>query len=225
MIYSTVLSVLVNTVIQSYFQDSRCMFLFYDDFQNFEYQGNIPIVNIKINQTIINDLIFQSYGCQIFLINHSNASHIIVQLEHQMKLHDDRFNFRKYLIIPTENYKNLETDIFALSILQYIVDLLVIIPDDNSTVIEECEDYFELFCTSQVNYKLLTHSYVGKQNNNSPKILDVWLSENETFLHQEDLYPDKITDQEGRVLRCATFNYKPYSILGNFIPNSNRNVI
>ncbi|XP_044265395.1 uncharacterized protein LOC123011820 [Tribolium madens] len=85
--------------------------------------------------------------------------------------------------------------------LQYVSDLLLVLPNkENGT------EYFEI----------ITHQY-GHQNKkkiNKTLLLDVWYSHNYSFLHGKDLFPNKLSNQNGRQLKIGTFTYEPYSIIG-----------
>ncbi|KAF5307157.1 hypothetical protein FQR65_LT00673 [Abscondita terminalis] len=206
MISSIFLKVLLSTIVHKYLQNSTCLIIISQNSDNYVLSSTIPIVNVQVtDNTIQNKLLFRNYGCQAILIVHQNSSLILQQLEYQMKMHNDRFNSRKYLIVADD------TDIFLLSELEYIVDFLLIVPANSSE--EECILLNDL-CWVHGIFELVTHKYVGAVNNSFLVTLDFWSTRNNSFAYGNNLYPDKLSNQRGRELRCATFTYKPYSIVG-----------
>lgn len=74
---------------------------------------------------------------------------------------------------------------------------------------------------SQINddvvYELWTHEFGGPENNfRNPILVDVWFSKNYSFLYNNNLYPDKISDQKGKALKVAAITYPPYTVVGKF---------
>ncbi|KAI2473956.1 Ionotropic receptor 41a.3, partial [Diabrotica virgifera virgifera] len=55
-------------------------------------------------------------------------------------------------------------------------------------------------------------------NNCEKVLLDVWYSKNKSFVFDNNLYPDKLKNQMGRVLKLATMHYVPYNIIEGFTP-------
>ena len=62
--------------------------------------------------------------------------------------------------------------------------------------------------------QIVTHKFVGK-NPSSEAVLDVWVTDGQQagFLACADLFPDKMRNMEGRVVRGTTFNYVPFFVL------------
>ncbi|RZB40638.1 hypothetical protein BDFB_004034, partial [Asbolus verrucosus] len=104
------------------------------------------------------------------------------------------FNGRKYVIIQED-----VSNIFTSEELDHICNLLVIVPTN---------------CFEKESYDLMTHLYRHKSRSREPEILDKWFSDNSSFLYGNNLFPDKLSDQNGRQLRIGTFTYEPYSIAG-----------
>ncbi|XP_031345035.1 glutamate receptor isoform X2 [Photinus pyralis] len=195
----TMLHVLMNTIINEYFGNSYCIIILADQTGALNYRGNIPIVNIHpINAEVNDSIAYHGHGCQDIVIDHDDPLKVFESFEFNLRLHKARFNFRRYLIPAGD------MSIFNSTNLEYVVNLLVIVPDDTES---NC-------------FKLVTHQYVGQSGNNDPRILDYWFGHNQSFLHGNDLFPDKLRNQQGRTLRCATFNYKPYSIIENSPPTA-----
>lgn len=61
-------------------------------------------------------------------------------------------------------------------------------------------------------YDLITSRFVTQNNHSDPRFLDTFDGSTEKFMENANLFPDKFSDLEGRVVRLALFNYKPYTI-------------
>jgi hypothetical protein len=187
-------NILVNFIIDHYHGDRRCLFIFTDD--DLDYGGAVPAVRIKMTAGKIDyDLIFNYNGCQSVVVYVADPVEVFVEFEHQIRHHLERFNTRRFLIVPRTLDEDFDKRFFALKELNFVSDLLVVLPR---------EEVFEL----------KTHRYVGVSDNNQPVLLDRWFPENQSFAFGSDLYPDKLTNQFGRALRMATFTYEPYSVIG-----------
>ncbi|KYB26331.1 hypothetical protein TcasGA2_TC034795 [Tribolium castaneum] len=123
------------------------------------------------------------------LIHHENASDIFVQFENLIRLHSERFNARRYIVTGQNSLQILLT-----KELEYVSDLLLVVPNDG--------EYFEM----------ITHTYGHKIN--EPVLLDIWYSHNYTFERGNDMFPNKLSNQNGRTFKIGTFTYEPYSITG-----------
>lgn len=51
------------------------------------------------------------------------------------------------------------------------------------------------------------------QEQQTPVLVDIW--RNGEFVFRQPFFSQELTNLKGRVLKMATFNYPPYSILGN----------
>lgn len=202
------LNILIKTIFSIYYKDSICAFVISDTKNGIDYQGWLPIVNIKKNNVSVLEIESLLWnGCQDVVIHTENPSHAIEAFEAAIKLQVQRFNDRRYLILPSASSEGL-ADLPSLPALQFVPDVLVAVPqiDYNAShrLIGDCETTFQL----------ITHRFVGTTGNEDIVQLDVWHSRNFSFETGANLFPDKITDMQGRIFKMATFNYKPYSIVG-----------
>lgn len=62
------------------------------------------------------------------------------------------------------------------------------------------------------SFDLITSQFVGRFNNTSPMLLDTFYGRNTTFKQNANLFPDKLSNLQQRVVRLALFNYKPYTV-------------
>nr|XP_015837564.1 PREDICTED: uncharacterized protein LOC103313750 [Tribolium castaneum] len=187
----TNLNVLLQILLKTYFLNTRCIFLFTDS--TIDLQVETPIVYFKVSNTLNPSLIFQHHGCQNILIHHENASDIFVQFENLIRLNNERFNERKYIVTGHNSLKILLT-----KQLEYVSDLLLVVPKQTG------------------HYELITHVYRHQNRSkiNEPVLLDVWYSQNHSFRQENDLFPNKLTNQNQRVLKIGTLSYEPYSVIG-----------
>lgn len=99
------LNVLVNIIINTYYNNSNCAFLITTANGGFNYQGLLPIINIKLEENA-NELVdiqkMLQYGCQDVIIQTDNPEVTINNFEAEIKLQVQRFNERRYFVLPTE---------------------------------------------------------------------------------------------------------------------------
>lgn len=61
-------------------------------------------------------------------------------------------------------------------------------------------------------FDLITTKFVSRFNSTDAVLLDTFYGENGTFQQNANLFPDKINNLDGRIVRLALFNYKPYAV-------------
>lgn len=160
----------------------------------------MPFVNLKItNGSIQSDLFFRSHGCQGIATQTKNILTVFENVEKGIRKRLERFNNRRYLFLPSSYDGAKEIEVFQSKELQFVADILVLRYTEEK---------------SEGVYEFLTHKYTGVGNNNEVIVLDKWFASNSSFLNGNNLYPDKISDMQGRTLRLATFTYLPYSFIG-----------
>lgn len=199
------INILINLIISRYYNNSRCLIYFTDNNTTL-FPTKIPTIQIYVTQNNIQpDIIFNSFGCQGVIIYARNISGILSNFEREIRLHNDRFNYRRYLFVPTDFDKFDTEEFFGLTELDNICDLVLLqpIPKRNCSLIEHSDEIFEI----------KTHKYVGTENNNHPMVLDKWFMGNTSFLYGVNLFPDKMKNQLGRPLKLATLPFQPYSIV------------
>lgn len=60
-------------------------------------------------------------------------------------------------------------------------------------------------------FLLWTQEFVGKESYLNPILLDTFLA-NQSFQNNEELYPDKLRDLKGKVVKVSSIVYVPYVI-------------
>lgn len=195
------INILSNLIIKTYFQDSNCLFIFTDKENAFQYVGDLPVVNVETKMSNLSPNIFlQHFGCHGIIIRSDHPVSQFKSFEREIKFAKERFNSRKFLLLPGNNMKENFSDILQCPELMYVADLDIVelTNNDNGFI-----------------FTIWTHFYVGIKSEEK-KVLDVWFSNNSTFLYENNLYPDKLSNQMGRNIRMATFLYEPYSIVGKY---------
>ncbi|XP_017772527.1 PREDICTED: uncharacterized protein LOC108559691 [Nicrophorus vespilloides] len=202
------LNILANFILAEYFDDSRCVLIFSDN-NRFDFDGVLGAIQITVNNATFDpDVIFHKYfGCQGMLVNVDNPATMLNEIEYQIQHHQDRFNKRRYLFIPTETQEEDMFDIFNLTAIEFIADMLIIKEKPNFVGDIDKWGFDEDFVL-----QLYTHRFVGYEDTNERVLIDEWYSRNQSFLQGNYLYPEKIYNGYGRKFRIATFHYKPYAI-------------
>lgn len=184
---------------------------------DFYFETSIPMVNLKlINNSFDGDYFRRGYGCLGFVLIVNEPCKLFQYIEYKIRHSEERFNNRKYLILPGNEY--LEENVmclFQLEEIEYVADMVIVLPTN------EVNDAFQINSTINdvavlenfVNFELITHKYIGDVHNEMV-LLDKWFSRNQSFLYGNNLYPNKLTNQQGRAIRIATFTYPPYAIPG-----------
>ncbi|XP_071051740.1 probable glutamate receptor [Onthophagus taurus] len=202
---NSILITLSTIIIENYLnkETTNCLYVINDETSMFEYKGELPIVLLNVESFKRYPKIYTKFYCENFILSTKNPKQDFITVESSIKRGHNRFNTRKYLILPTEGFLKNTTEVFNSKEIDYVSDIVAIFPDNNE--IEE-----------EITWKLYTHKYVGIINFNEIYILDEWFGKNSSFLYGNDLYPDKLTNQHGRTLRIGTITYKPYAIIDYF---------
>lgn len=70
----------------------------------------------------------------------------------------------------------------------------------------------ETTTTNTNSYNLVTSKFVGQFNNTSSILMDIFYGETISFMHNRNLFLNKLSNLEKRIIKFAIFNYKPYTI-------------
>lgn len=208
---NTSLHFLLNLIVSTYLQTSRCLMVFS---KNFDLTVEVAFVRINVAEdcTISSDIVFRDHGCQDIIIETECPREVLENFEELIRKHKERFTFRRFLVVGNGNVKQFQK-FFTSDSLRFISDLLFVFPMFTTREKEIKKTITKL--GDIVSYELWTHKFTGAGNDyRNPEMLDVWFSENSSFLYNNFLYPDKIYDQMGKTLRVAAFTYLPYSIIG-----------
>lgn len=205
---------LVSYIIRHYFNDTGCILIFRDEICQLNFQIDIPLINVNLRNGKVDAKInFNQFGCQGIIICTEKAQETFTSFEYNIKFKLDRLNKRRYFIIAHNNDNSIVKDIFSLQEIKFVSDIVVMTKGE---VLRNSCLRSRLFCTSLTSIDFFTHAYVGRTDSNRTIHLDRWYVNNSTFKNSSNLYPDKLKNQEGRLLRCSTFTYLPYTVVGNY---------
>lgn len=80
---------------------------------------------------------------------------------------------------------------------QYVTDLILAVPNDTNDRVD-----------------LLTHRFSGSGDIASREvILDTYIVDERRFELGANIFPDKVKDLQGKVLKVAVFHYPPYAVV------------
>lgn len=208
------LNFLVNIILNQHFQNERCVFFLTDQKSSITTIGtNIPfVILMNENATFQYELLFSNYGCQGIVLHVKKPILVFSELERQIRLNLDRFNQRRYLILPNQKESESIVDFFETLHTNYVADILLVVLESASKGIQS-----NILEVVDESYAFYTHRYVGNGNTNRPVLKQKWSSTNSKNTAFQSLYPDKLTNQMGKKLRIATFTYLPYSIPSKWI--------
>ncbi|XP_077285106.1 putative glutamate receptor [Arctopsyche grandis] len=202
----TSLNLLLNIIVNKYLLKTYCLTVLSKT--HLDIIENIPIM--RYDQTNISDPISMSsfilksfdLGCSDFIILLDSPQEFLSIFDENIHLTNQRRGNRKLVFLPSfadQTSRDKLISILQESTLSFVPDILLVLPACDAV---NCSDY-----------DLATHKYVGTHGNGELVILDRWRSNNKTFARNTYLFPDKLTNMQGRVLKVATFSYKPYSII------------
>ncbi|KAF7286800.1 hypothetical protein GWI33_004205 [Rhynchophorus ferrugineus] len=200
----------LSTIIKQYFLTTQCLFFLSDIDNVIDVQTAVPTVQVRFHHRRFKDttkVMFNNFGCQDFIIKSSHPLLVFRYIENEIKLHSERFNKRKYVFLQGDINKQNIMDIFEMKEIEYVADLVVISRYMDAPV------YPNILDKSYIIYDIWTHKYTGDSTNREVLHLNKWFSWNRTFLCQKDIFPDKLRDQEGRIIHVAVFPYEPYVVI------------
>ncbi|XP_066262231.1 glutamate receptor ionotropic, kainate 4-like [Euwallacea similis] len=186
------MEILLNTIITTYFSSARCINVI---------NNHSHSLNIKLNTPTTVSTFFTNFDhvrihqCQDFLVYSQRPVTIFKYLEEKIKVHPQRFNQRRYIFASSDNHHLDFFKIFNSTEISFVSNLILVVDLDQTAI------------------GIWTHRYVGFENSNEIYLLDKWFRANQSFMLEQNLFPDKLKNQEGRVLRTAIFSYMPYIII------------
>ncbi|GJQ87124.1 hypothetical protein Trydic_g23973 [Trypoxylus dichotomus] len=107
-------------------------------------------------------LVFNNFGCQGFIVSVKKPRSTFENIENNIRMTMERFNFRKYLFIPVNDAEEDMLELFESPALEYVADVDVIM-EDNSTE------------NGNLIYNIITHKYYDSEGHTDIVVLDEWL--------------------------------------------------
>lgn len=203
MITSWYLNTLVNLIMSKYFNDTICIMYTFDRNKDIVHLSTVPVI---LTQDVDNFQLDSQQICKNFLIQCENASSALYQVERVIRIDSDgMYNDRKYVII-VDNQEEFDI-FFNISTLTFVRDILIVFILENQVE----DNKLLLPLDNSLEVRLYTHKYVGIEDNNNPVLLDIWFAQNQSFKFNFNLFPDKVTDQQGRELRAPCMTRFPFA--------------
>nr|XP_022904779.1 uncharacterized protein LOC111416897 [Onthophagus taurus] len=193
-------NLLANIIVTNYFSTTKCLYVFTDSKSTYKHFENIPAIIVDVELMRNNPNVYTKFYCDHFLINTEKANETFEEIENLIRYGENRFHFRSYLVLPTRNLDRNTTSIFERKSVDFVANILAVFPDKLSN-------------SDEGIFNLYTHKYAAYHDYNQVYLLDKWFSKNSSFLFGNNLYPDKLSNQGGRILSIGTITYKPYSVI------------
>ncbi|XP_071050261.1 probable glutamate receptor [Onthophagus taurus] len=193
-------NLLANIIVTNYFSTTKCLYVFTDSKSTYKHFENIPAIIVDVELMRNNPNVYTKFYCDHFIINTEKANETFEEIENLIRYGENRFHFRSYLVLPTRNLDRNTTSIFETKSVDFVANILAVFPDKLSN-------------SDEGIFNLYTHKYAAYHDYNQVYLLDKWFSKNSSFLFGNNLYPDKLSNQGGRILSIGTITYKPYSVI------------
>lgn len=155
-----------------------------------------PTIRINIAE-VEEDVLLNSVenGCQSFVLTNAATHPFLDRFEY---IHDrtiQHFPNKKIIILISP-----ESD---SSVMKQFVE---------HRAIHDVPNLLFLFPASADRIDLFTNRFTSRDNSNDLILLDTYILSQNTFVHGNNLFPDKLKDLEGKYVRLAIFNYSPYTL-------------
>ncbi|XP_076268766.1 glutamate receptor-like [Rhynchophorus ferrugineus] len=211
----TNIEILLNVILQQYILPTRCITLITDHNStiNNVVKGT-PTLNIFLESYdelfTIDKKLFRNYGCQAFILGVSKPAETFSKIEQYIKYQNETLTDRKYIVVDTPGTSQQALSIFQTREIDFVCDILII----SSEISKRWSNNGKLGILGQSSeeYTLRTHQFVGLDRN-KVVLLDRWFSSNRSFEIGANLFPDKLSNQQGRQTKIGFFHYEPYILL------------
>ncbi|XP_062556996.1 uncharacterized protein LOC134221839 [Armigeres subalbatus] len=192
-------SALVNLIVLRYFKDIFCTCIITqtpEDDYLITFRPPYSAIYLDLTtvdeQTLLDSI---DNGCQSFIVTTSASQTFLDEFHY---FHDralQRFSNKKVVILIDNQTIHLEiNELVQHDAIHDIPNLLFVIPDDHDRI------------------KLKTNRFITQDRYSDLILLDEYIPSLGTFLYENDLFPQKLHNMEGRYLRLAIFNYHPYTM-------------
>ncbi|XP_023938077.2 glutamate receptor ionotropic, delta-2 [Bicyclus anynana] len=144
-------------------------------------------------------------GCSDYIIQIKEPKDFIVAFDKVVHMGNIRRSDRRVIILPPKYISDENVfshdllEILSLRETSYITNVLLVVPTKKTL---KCE-----------SYELITHKFVGIDNNKEPMLLDRWDSCTNSFENNVNLFPHDLSNLQGKTVKVAGFTYKPYVLL------------
>lgn len=191
------IELLLQTVVDQYFT-SYCVTIISDTplkiIPTFSYRY-ILLKNESLTDLLLNS---SEAGCADYIVRLKQPSYFMTALDYVSRHGLIRRNGRQVIILPSpDTGRDVLLDTLKMRESSFVVHLLLVVPFD----VKNCEVY-----------DLVTHKFVGPDNNDMPIFLDRWNSCS-SFQYNANLFPHDMSKLDGKIVTVTCFTYKPYVLL------------
>ncbi|XP_072940409.1 glutamate receptor ionotropic, delta-2-like [Epargyreus clarus] len=199
------IEILVKIILNQYFSKSYCVTVVSDS--PFEFEFSISFIKIVSNNTEeLEKLMLDASenGCSDYIVKLTDPQKFMYAFDNVSHVGNIRRSDRRIIFLPSREINEKSTKMELESILtmkeaSFVPNILLVVPAE---IEGDCK-----------GYDLVTHKYIGIENTDSPVRLDHWNSCTKTFERNANLFPNDMSNWDGKVLKVACFTYKPYVLL------------
>ncbi|CAB3243457.1 unnamed protein product [Arctia plantaginis] len=198
------LELLLDILIQKYLSTSSCISFVLET--SLIFHSPVGFIYITPDEKVLVEQILavSEIGCSDYVILMKEPEKFMNAFERVIHLGNVRRSDRKLIFLPHDanlNDVNLASKVFSLKGSAFVANMLIVAYSKNSQ--QEC-----------LVFDLITHKFVGTDSQlNAPLYLDRWNSCTTKFEKQANLFPNDMTNLQGKTLKVACFTYKPYALL------------
>ncbi|XP_049866253.1 ionotropic receptor 21a-like [Pectinophora gossypiella] len=201
------IEILLQIIINNFLANSYCITFVSEEDINFQIPFSFTY--IATNGTDLDELAnkildVSEKGCSDYIVRVKEPSIFMEAFEKVNYMGNARRSNRKIIMLPfneSDEDTKVLLDILLMKETSSIANILLIVPAITKTP----------GCTS---YDLVTHKFVGRDDEVSMReYLDKWDSCTKEFERGANLFPNDISNLQGKIVKVGCFTYKPYVIL------------
>nr|AMM70647.1 ionotropic receptor 41a [Heliconius melpomene rosina] len=210
----TALEILLKILIGQYLNSSYCITIISDEYLFLQSPKSFMYIYASNNETLTYQMLNASeMGCSDYIVQLNEPNMFFVAYENVARMGNVRKGDRKIIMLPTFHHLINGSSDVILNVLSnreasFLANILLIMKAESSP---ECHIY-----------DLVTHKFVGIEENDKPVVLDSWNSCTEEFEKNVYLFPHNMSNVYGKIVKVTAFTYKPYVLLDlepNITPN------
>lgn len=148
------------------------------------------------NETNVNDLVRMGIdsGCQAFISTPKSILNFFDAFDNVRFTAENRYHLMHVVVLSTP--KDRIQSILSHPVVKDLPNILIVVPSNDPPG----------------SFDLITSQYVGRFNNSAARYLDSFDVTKSIFVHNANLFPDKLANLQGLSIRLALFNYIPYAV-------------
>ncbi|XP_046960589.1 uncharacterized protein LOC124530459 [Vanessa cardui] len=201
------IQILLQTIVTNYLNSSNCITVVSENALLFNLPNSFMYLDANNTDDLANLMLNASeMGCSDYIVQINDPEIFMIAFEKVVHMGNVRRSDRKVIMLPVQNKhiasnnsdKNL-INILSMKEVSFVANILLIVPSDSNS---GCD-----------TYDLITHKFVGPDDNNKPVCLDKWNSCTSKFEKNANLFPHNMSNLYGKIVKVAGFTYTPYVLL------------